>query len=164
MNQFLLKSIKHKAGFTLIEMIMVISLIGIVSNVVALMIYQGARSTLLQYELTHMQGESRIAIERLCREIRSIRLSSDLLVAQSSQIQFIDNQGQTITYSLSGDMVMRNTQPLVEHCTSFVLAYFDQQGQATTVLSDIRFIQIQLTLEENNHVLPLRTMVNLSYV
>src|SRR4030067_2770644 len=101
----------NNKGFTLIEMIMVITLLGIVPAIIAIPLLQGARGW---FDATTREGitqSGRIGIERMTREIRNTARKSDKTpcksAALSTSFNFIDKSGaltacNTITFSWEG--------------------------------------------------------------
>lgn len=154
---------KHK-GFTLIEMIIVISVMGIVSNVAALILYQAIRATSLQYTLSEVQSQARTALTRMVKELHTIRSNDtiviDNLTGPSTQITFTDMDNTTITYSLdeTNRLLLREQnipgetslgeQPLADSVTTLEFLYFDEDGEETYTNTDIHYIKIKLTFTE----------------
>ncbi len=66
-------SLYKKTGFTLIEVIMAIVLIGIVATVVAMTVYQGARAFGQAGARGDLTEEARLAIDRMSKELMFAR-------------------------------------------------------------------------------------------
>ncbi len=130
----------HK-GFTLIEMIMVIMLIGIVAAIIAIPLSQGVKGW---FQATSREGISqsgRIAIERMAREIRNTARKSDnnpcISTATATAFIFSDLNGNlttcaSITFSLSGTKIQRTdtvAQDLVDNVSSLTIQYYDSNNQ-----------------------------------
>lgn len=138
-------------GFTIIEFVIVIAIFGIIATIAGPLIYQLSRLTLQQYEISNVSGQARIALERMSKDLREIRSTStsDLQIA-SNQITFVDINGNTITYQLSGSTLLRNSQPLADSVTAFNLTYQKNDGTVALVAADVRYITISMTISENN--------------
>jgi hypothetical protein len=62
---------------------------------------------------------------------------------------FTDMNGNSITYSLSGTSLMRNTQPLADGIGSLTFAYLDRNEAVTSTLANIRYVTVTLTITSN---------------
>ncbi|OGT96773.1 MAG: hypothetical protein A2298_04500 [Gammaproteobacteria bacterium RIFOXYB2_FULL_38_6] len=75
--------------------------------------------------------------------------TTDDLVMGANSITFSDVDGSTITYSLSGENLMRNSQALANHVTALSFTYQDADGAATAIAANVRYITVFITLMEN---------------
>lgn len=101
---------QNTKGFTLIEMIMVIMLIGIVAAIIAIPLSQGVKGW---FQATSREGISqsgRIGIERMTREIRNTARTAAnapcISAATDTSFSFSDSSGNlttcaSITFTLS---------------------------------------------------------------
>ena len=134
-------------GFTLLELVVVMSLISIVAMLSAELISFGARL----YTITNVRQEllqtGRMAVCRMTREIIGART---VLSADSTSFRFLDPDSTDITFALSGSQIVRNTDPLLDHVISFTYTYWDINDTELPVpvvtLSDIWQLEIVLTL------------------
>ena len=141
---------KKQHGFTLIELIMVIVISGIVAVMaskgllVAAQAYLGSRNAID----ANWQGE--FALERMVRDIRSVRSPSDISTASASQFTFTDTSGGSVSYTLSGSSLLRNGQILADGVNSVTFTYFDDTGTSTGTLANIRYVTASLNITLNN--------------
>ncbi|MBI3754038.1 MAG: prepilin-type N-terminal cleavage/methylation domain-containing protein [Deltaproteobacteria bacterium] len=134
----------HK-GFTLIEMIMVIILIGIVAAVIAVPLSQGVKGW---FQATSREGISqsgRIGIERMAREIRNTARTAAnapcISAASATSFTFSDISGDltncnSITFSLSGtnlyrcpDSACATKYTLADNVNSLSIQYYNKSNQ-----------------------------------
>lgn len=127
-------------GFTLIEMVMVITLLGIIGGIIALPLYIGTKGW---FEATTREGiteSGRIAIERMMREIRNTARKANnttcISAAAANSLTFSDLSGDmtncnSITFSLSGTNLLRcpdsacaTQYVLANNVSSFTIKYY----------------------------------------
>ena len=147
-------------GFTLVEFIIVIVLMGIISAIASVTLSQGFHSFFASQNVIDADWQARYALERMSREIRIVRSLSDITTASSAQFSFNDINGNAITYNLSGTSLMRNTQILADGVQSVTFTYFDKTGASTAILANIRYITISLNITLNNTNFTISTSVN----
>lgn len=166
-----MKRTHTQKGFTLIEIIIVISILGIVANITGLMIYQAAQSASFQYKFNDMQNQARLALERIIRDLHTIRSNTDIVTPLSeNEITFKDpdsaSENDEIIYSLNGNVLERNGQPLADHIhidttyDGFNVYYFDENGDnGITNNTDIQYIGVKITLKEGNKIVEAQTTI-----
>jgi prepilin-type N-terminal cleavage/methylation domain-containing protein len=132
-------------GFTIVELVLSIAILGILS----LAIGPGLSNAIQSYNLigTRRMGaaEARAAMERMVREIRVIPRRKEVIQITASSFQFQYPVGTTITYSLSGTNLLRNSDVLLSQVTSLSFTGYDETGVATTIAGDIRSVQVSFT-------------------
>jgi prepilin-type N-terminal cleavage/methylation domain-containing protein len=148
--RFAVSPIAKYRGFTLLELVFVIILLGIIGAISSKILSQGLTSYLTAENLTNANWQSRLALERMVRDLHEIRSPADITTATAATIVFNDMTGTAITYQLTGSTLMRNTQVLADGISSFTLSYFDQSGTTTAVTTLIRYITINLSITLNN--------------
>ncbi|MGA3084671.1 MAG: prepilin-type N-terminal cleavage/methylation domain-containing protein [Thermodesulfobacteriota bacterium] len=141
-----------KKGFTLIEIIMTIIIVGIISIVVGPILLQGFTSFFVSSGLTDMDAQGKLAMERMARDIRMIQspLSSNITTMTATQFTFVTGvtgSNVTVSYQLSGTQLNRNTPILATNVSALTFTYL-QNDRVTlaTGAGNIWVVQIQLTL------------------
>jgi prepilin-type N-terminal cleavage/methylation domain-containing protein len=161
---------RRLSGFTLIELVVVIMLIGILLSGSTNLLNQGFKSFFTGKDIINANWQGSIALERLARDLRSVRSNTDITAAAANSITFIDIDGNTITYQVSGGKLQRNTQYLADGVQSITFAYYT--GATTPSLLtplpltaslrlSIRYIKITLNMSYNNLTFPIITAVYL---
>lgn len=105
-------------GFSLIELVLVILLVGILAAVSFPMLMGGFNAFIQQRETTEIEREAMLALERISREVR---MSPN--VATNGGITIERFSGGTSQISLNGTTIQLNSVPLARGVTSF-----DPQG------------------------------------
>lgn len=150
-------------GFSLIELVTVIVLLGILSAAGSSMLTEGIKASVMASDTNVAAGQSRLALERMARDIRAIRSTSaaDLDIGTAGQITFTRSDGAVVQYRLTGTTLMRNTQPLSDEVSVLNFTYVQRDGRtATTVLSQVYYVTIDMLTSYGEGNLALRTTVH----
>ena len=134
-----------RKGFTLIEYIIVILVVGVIAAVLGALIIQGVRAFDSIAAREALMTEAEAAAEKMSREIRNAGKSSDIVEADSNTFSFTDIYGDGIKYYTEGKLLMRNEKILAANIKSADFFYYDKQNiEITPPLSEERFIDIHL--------------------
>jgi hypothetical protein len=111
--------------------------------------------------------DSRLAIDRMTREIRTIRDATSVTTASSTQFRFIDAGDKDITYSMSSTNLNRTENGtanlLAENVSSLAFTYYDANDAVILApavnpsATDIRRVRINFTLTKNGENVYLRS-------
>jgi len=149
-------------GFTLIEMIMAITIAGVIASIFAIVINSGMGSWFFIKGQRSIMMETRGAMKRMTREIRRTKdsSSSSILNFTSTRYRFKDVDDTTIDYQQDGTDLERNGTVLLQDLAnsgglSFV--YLDASGGAAGFVEDIRTVQITIIVEEGDNRVRLRS-------
>ena len=95
------RPVKGREGFTLIEIVIVIVLVGLLATILIEPFHQGVQSFLAVEARGDLTAEARAATTRMVREIRNIQKKADntpnISAANASSITFVDVDNNTIT-------------------------------------------------------------------
>lgn len=143
---------KNARGFTLIEFIIVITLIGILSAVASLILNQHVKAYFAAKELINFEVKTNIAADNLMRELKS---SENLTAFSATSLAFINQQGESIVIDVSGGLLRRQVdgatpQTLCNDVASLSFEAFDSAFASTAILADVRFITMLITTNSNN--------------
>ena len=127
-----MKYLRCKKSFTLIELVMVIVIVGILAGASSMYIKETIdlwRFLSFRNEIT---AQGRMALERMSREIREIKLRTQsyepIQSAQANSFRFIDVSNNDITFSLSGNNLLRTVGGVVNilasNVTSLQFCYY----------------------------------------
>lgn len=141
-------------GFTLIEMVMVITLLGIIGGIIAPPLYQATRGW---FEVTAREGiteSGRVAMERMTREIRNTARKADntpcISAATGTSFTFSAESdcSSPITFSLAVPNIQRTdasgTSNLANDVTSLTMTYYNSTNGAPAGITDIRRLSIEI--------------------
>ncbi len=140
---------RRDAGFTLIELIITIVLVGIIAGIGALVVLQGVNAFLAEDIRADLTTDGRLAIERMAREIRTIRTrtAADIPTMTGGTLSFVDLDGNPITYTSGVGNVTRNGTTLASATTvALGFLYFQQDGTPAGSAAQVWVIQVDLTL------------------
>ena len=157
----------RKNGFTLIELVVVISVVGIISTIVGSILLGAIDAWTFKFNRNDILWDSRLAIDRMTREIRTIRNATSVTTASSSQLRFIDAGNKDITYSMSSTNLNRTENGtvnlLAENVSSLAFTYYDANDAVIPApavspsATDIRRVRINFTFTKNNENVYLRS-------
>ena len=153
---------QHERGFTLIEAVVAIVVIGIIFALGSAIMTNTFRAYFTGRDLTELDWQCRMAMNRMLRDLREIRsaTATDLVTTPTGEITFTTTTPQTITYSLSGTTLMRNSQPLADGVSNLNFTYVINNGRtATTTASEVYYIIVSLTVTNGTVSRDLRTTV-----
>ena len=74
-------------GFTLIELIIVITIIGIITGVVGFILFGAVDAWMFKFNRADLLADGRLAVNRMVREIREIKDDDSVTTASSSEQQ-----------------------------------------------------------------------------
>lgn len=152
-------------GVTLIELVMVITVVGILTGVSSMYI----KETIGLWRFLSFRSEAvaqgRLALLRVEREVRQIQNDTSVRIAEASRFQFDDMGATTITFELSADNLLLNSDILAGGVSDLTFAYYDSSGleiAAPDVFpspTNIRRIDISFTIGSGGQNKTLTTRV-----
>lgn len=155
--------IRSRSGYTIFELIMVVVLVGIIFSVTAPLMIEVGRGWQLASNRNKMSEGAMVALDRIAREIRQIRDTTSVLTATGSVFQFIDVNNNNITFSRSGNYLMRNSDQLAANVTALTFTYYDGAPILTPtvnpLVTNIKSIVINLTFSLGGTSLNLESTV-----
>jgi prepilin-type N-terminal cleavage/methylation domain-containing protein len=155
---------KKYSGFTLIELVLVIVLMGVIVSASMKPLMQGLDTLVKSKDLNLIDWQGNNALEEIARNVRTIMKSGNITTATATQFTFIDNSNATVSYTLSGNDILENSSVLVSNATALAFVYYTRAGATTTTLSAIRFVKVTITLALSGNTYSYSTTVNLQNV
>ena len=154
---------KKLAGFSLLETIITIVILAIVAVSGGTILQNQFQASFVSRDILEMTARSNHTLERMSREIREARDTSDISQAQTQTFAFIDIRGNRITYSLSGANLMRNTQVILTGVTGLTFSYLDNSYATLAIpiadTSQIACIMVAITTSQNNLTSTINTQI-----
>ncbi len=157
---------KHHRGMTLIELIVVLTILAVMAAIALPMIHAGFNSYITQRNLVDANWQGRLALARMTRDIRNIPSANatTLVTTTSTDFKFTDNTNTSVEYTLSGTNLQRNAITLANGIGSVTFGYYDKTGAVTATPANMRYVSIALNITENNVNITVWTVVNLRVV
>jgi prepilin-type N-terminal cleavage/methylation domain-containing protein len=148
-------SISREPGFSLIELIVVMVVLGIVASMGAIVVRDGMLGYLRGREITSADWQGRLALERITRELRNVAAPGsaniDAASCASSGFSFVDVTANRINYTLAGGTLSRNGQPLADSVTGLRFYCLQNDGQTyTTVPSSVYYVTVSMIVSTTN--------------
>lgn len=159
--------IADQRGFTLVELILTIILVGIIAGMASVFLRQGLNAFVAEDARADITNQGRLAIERMAREIRMIRsrTAADLpgcCTNPSTSLSFFDTSGGNIVYAVAGNTVTQNGIALAAGSPILLnFRYYQQDGTTlATTAAQVWSIQIDLTVTRNGESQAFRVRVH----
>jgi len=153
-------------GFTLVEIVITIVLIGILSGIAAMIILQGVMAYSDEQSRSDVHYQARVAMERMAREIRLIRSQgADITTMANNNLRYIDVNGVTIGFSWANPTLSRwdgaTNDVLASGVTAFTFSYYQQDGITVATPANVWFVDIAMTATaQSGETLDMRTRVH----
>lgn len=155
--------LKIQNGFTLIELIMVIVVLGIIIGMSSSLITQGLNAFLSGEDISDANWQGQVASQRMSRDLSLIRSPTDIATASATSITFTDIFNNSISYSLSGSSLILTqngtAQTLADGISTLSFTYYDTNGVVTATTSLIRYIQFSINVTLNGVNYTLATLI-----
>lgn len=157
-------------GFTLMEMVVVIVILGIIASVGAIVMRDGFLGFRRGQEIVRADWQGRIALERMERELRTVRsaTAADLVTGVAGQVTFTNTSGTVIVYrrNAATSQLERSQdggttfQPLADFVSSLSFSYWQSDGITSTATATlVYYISAQITVSTTNVSASLRSTV-----
>lgn len=169
------RAARHAHGFTLLEMVLVIILVGIVFGFGSVLLGKVFSSYSLKQDISDADWQAKVALERIARELRAVRTptAADLDVASTAQVRFIDTDGNGVCFyrNAGANRIMRSAdgpatacgttspQILADNATALAFSYWTSDGAATAVTASVYYITVDMTVVEGVYSSSFRTNV-----
>jgi len=140
--------------------------VSILSGLAALIILQGVRTYAEGQSRSEVQYQTRLAMDRMVRDIRLIRSASatDITTMTASDLRFTDVNGAAGGFIWSSPILSRwngvLSDQLASGMTSFSFTYLQNDGATVATATTLWFIDIAMTAQQGGETLQLRTRVH----
>lgn len=155
----------NQAGFTLLEMVMVVVIIGIVGGISGPVMVNYIEGAQRQQTRTTLIEEANIALMKL--QNRALNISSNTssdFTTQAHQLSFPTQDDEVYDYQINnGDLEQTvdstTTSILSPHAQSLDFTYYDTSGNTTSTNSDTYYIKVKLKLSRDNESITSRRLI-----
>jgi len=143
------RKIKNQKGFSLIELMVVVAVLGLIVLGLVTFFTGGVRSWITGQSQLQAQREARQAMDRMVREIRE---ASNIIAdsTSSEEINFNTPWSNNLKYSWLGekwDPILRGDIPLINNVQSLVFTYFDNSGNLVNPLDSDKVSKVHINLQ-----------------
>jgi prepilin-type N-terminal cleavage/methylation domain-containing protein len=158
-------SILRQFGFSLVELIVVIVVLGIIASMGAVVVRDGMLGYLRGREITSADWQGRLALERISRELRDIAPPAGGVAnitnasCGSSTFAFSDINAAQISYAQSTTTLMRNGQPLADNVSGLRFYCLQSNVQATVTPAAVYYVTVSMTVSTANTGITYRSTV-----
>ena len=138
---------KRDYGFTLVEIVLSISLVAILFSLSAILLNHGVSSFSTISQRGRQTQDARYAMERMMRELVLVMagVGGDLNGTSATQISFKDKTGTNTDFHLNGQNLFRGNDLLLNRVTGLVFTGYRSDGTVTSSVPQTRRLRIQLT-------------------
>ena len=151
----------HKnRGFTLIEMLIVIVILGIIFAIGVTLFDYAFKIGFLVKDQSEARTQAQYALERMSDEVRNARSATNAdLGTQASRLVFTTNEGEDLTFRIVGTDLRRNNETLATGITNLSLTYLSATNTTTSDSTEVRCIVIDVTFVKNDSSVSATTTV-----
>ncbi|MDD5005479.1 MAG: prepilin-type N-terminal cleavage/methylation domain-containing protein [Candidatus Omnitrophica bacterium] len=158
--------LRKRKGFTLIEVILVIAILGIIAAIGVPLIISASDSLSFLTVRTEMAQSADVAMSKMLIDIRRIKNNLSVVTATASQFRFLDVANTNINYYLNGNNLMRNSDILAGNVQGLTFSYYNKNGSQLNpptvgigTVTNIYRVKILLTLQNGSYVFNYQTQV-----
>jgi type II secretory pathway pseudopilin PulG len=141
-------------GFTLVETVLVLGMLGIMIGALAPWMLNSIELYDLITTRKTMLGQVRSGFDRMVAEIRLIPGQAEIIATSPTSFQFQYPTGTSITYSLSGTNLMRNSDILIQNVSALAFVYYSQNLTTTTTPANVRSVSVKITANTTSSSTP----------
>ncbi len=155
-----IKKQSDQKGFTLIEMILTITLLGILSLPLAYAFTESVRDFSVTADQVRLSQDARQAMQVIKEDLVSMSQGGvSQLTAHS--IHFQSKAGTSTNYQLTGTTLQQGNLTLLTNVQNFDLTFYDQNGAITQTPGQVRRIRVSLGVNSpsNNNTVTISTDV-----
>jgi prepilin-type N-terminal cleavage/methylation domain-containing protein len=137
-------------GFTLIEVVLVITIMGLIVVIGVPLIYEASQSQTVITQMANASTQVDSALQSMVKQIRIIRANNHtgITFAGSTLLMITTTTGEQIRYRLSsGNLLMQTASGsgvLADNVETLHFTYYDSAGQITATVANIHYVKITL--------------------
>jgi len=141
---------ENQKGYTLIELILTIIVVGIIAAVSAQILMRGIDSYNFIMNRKDAVQHARVGMDRMLEELLLVR-SIDIISAGDTQVSFWDYSGASVNfrrYTVNNVWQLYRKDDFLAGSVAFLdFDYYNSSNQATSLAWSVRRINIELTVQ-----------------
>lgn len=167
-----------QSGFTLIELILSMVLMGIVAVTAGMLIYQGTRSFEALSDQKEVTQQATLALERVSRELRPMKCTpsgnscapsvTDIPVMTVSELRFLNSSYEGRGFRLSGNTLMLRDgtgagdpeYALATGVSSLTFEYLKSDGTSAASVSELWTVSMNMALASGQATIDVKASVH----
>ena len=143
------------SGYSLIELVAVIVLLGIVASTSFFVVLEAMRAFARTQPLMEASYEANFVATRLLRDIRDIPDSASIQSMGDAGLEFASSTGDLVTYEYSNGALTRNSHLLAESLKGFAFGFESASGGAAATPDEVHLIRVKLVAESGLAAVPM---------
>ncbi len=160
---------RQQIGFSLIELIVVILIVGLLMVGSSQMLYHGFRSFFVTQDLININWQASVALERIILDLHATRSTDDIIVAAANEIMVTNLHGDDINYQVVASQLRRNNQLIANNVQAINFSYYDGGAVpnrllpplATVEKQALRYVVVTIAMKYKQSIFPVKTAVYL---
>ncbi len=137
---------QSSSGWTLVELVIVLVVVGTLASVTFGVLLEAMRIYARTAPTEQLAYQSQLTSERLRRDLRSLRESSQITVFQPQELAFETGSGGTVDYRLMGSELRRNGRLLAEGITGLRFNYITTAGGFASSSDEVALVTARVVL------------------
>ena len=142
---------RGQKGFTLLEMVLVIVLLALLFGISSNILMRGLDAYALVISRQDLLERGELAMDRMGRELSPFNLTSLQPPLNDTTLSFRDTRGNLTSFTLVNGTLTRGAETLITGVAGLDFDYLDGTGALTTIPTNVRRINIELTLTPENN-------------
>ena len=137
----------------MIEVVITLIVLGVLATIGARIMSTAFQAYFAGREIAQDDAQVRYAMERMARELHTVRSLADLTISTQNKVKFVDFANTTISYRLSGTQLQRSQdndasfQALAENINSLTITYLRSDGKTAEPFSGNPLLVYYITAE-----------------
>lgn len=144
----------NNKGFTMVETILAMLLTAILFTASSVILNQGIASYTMVTDREGTLDEIRYGIDRMFREIQRID-QGEVSSIGATQIAFVDVLGNATDFHLTGNILYRGADKLMNNVTSLAITAYDSTGAVTIQAGSVRRVLLVLSATPDGQTDPI---------
>jgi len=154
------KLLKNEKGFTLLELVVAASILGIVALFIVHLVNGQAQTFARVFNDSELLNNGKRAMDLLRRDLHGVAPAS-INTMTSSNLVFTKTSGESIEYTTASKTISRNGTVIAEYITNNPFSYLDANQSSTGSTAGLVFVKVNLVLGKLEESLQLEEIIYL---